>query len=143
MHNSLQTSCRRTCPDTIQEYTSWLRYQYMKVCHRGRSTFWNPDSDGPVSAWCISDSIDSTVSQHILGGFDEGLQEYASKRFQREGITLKKGHHVERVEAVSCLDERPMLQVSHSTFIALPCQTKLVTKEEGEGMFSSSEDKYF
>ncbi|KAK9900500.1 FAD/NAD(P)-binding domain-containing protein [Cystobasidium minutum MCA 4210] len=49
------------------------------------------------------------VSQHILGGFDEKLQEYASRRFQREGITLKKGHHVERVE-----------------------ETKLVTKEEGE-----------
>lgn len=49
------------------------------------------------------------VSQHILGGFDEGLQEYASKRFQREGITLKKGHHVEKVEA-----------------------TKLIIKEEGE-----------
>ncbi|KAI0718582.1 FAD/NAD-P-binding domain-containing protein [Cerioporus squamosus] len=38
------------------------------------------------------------VSPSILGGFDEGLQEYATAKFKREGIRLLTQHHVERVE---------------------------------------------
>ncbi|RDX42840.1 FAD/NAD-P-binding domain-containing protein [Lentinus brumalis] len=38
------------------------------------------------------------VSPTILGGFDEGLQEYATTKFKREGIRLLTQHHVERVE---------------------------------------------
>ncbi|RPD52496.1 FAD/NAD(P)-binding domain-containing protein [Lentinus tigrinus ALCF2SS1-6] len=38
------------------------------------------------------------VSPVILGGFDEGLQEYATTKFKREGIRLLTQHHVERVE---------------------------------------------
>jgi NADH dehydrogenase len=40
------------------------------------------------------------VSDKILGAFDAQLQDYASERFRREGITIKPQHHVERVEAV-------------------------------------------
>ncbi|THG99484.1 hypothetical protein EW026_g2869 [Hermanssonia centrifuga] len=39
------------------------------------------------------------VAPSILGTFDEGLQEFATKRFKREGINLLTQHHVERVEA--------------------------------------------
>ncbi|KAI0664162.1 FAD/NAD-P-binding domain-containing protein [Cubamyces menziesii] len=38
------------------------------------------------------------VAPHILGGFDTGLQEYATAKFKREGIRLLTQHHVERVE---------------------------------------------
>ncbi|KAI1792407.1 FAD/NAD(P)-binding domain-containing protein [Ganoderma leucocontextum] len=38
------------------------------------------------------------VASSILGGFDAGLQEYAVKKFNREGIRLLTQHHVERVE---------------------------------------------
>lgn len=37
----------------------------------------------------------------ILGSFDEGLQQFATKRFKREGINILTQHHVECVEAVS------------------------------------------
>lgn len=40
------------------------------------------------------------VSEKILAAFDEDLQKYAKARFQREGITVKNSHHVERVEPV-------------------------------------------
>ena len=36
----------------------------------------------------------------ILGSFDEGLQQFATKRFKREGINILTQHHVERVEPV-------------------------------------------
>ncbi|OSD00481.1 FAD/NAD-P-binding domain-containing protein [Trametes coccinea BRFM310] len=39
------------------------------------------------------------VAPVILGGFDTGLQEYATSKFKREGIRLLTQHHVERVEA--------------------------------------------
>ncbi|THH31846.1 hypothetical protein EUX98_g2351 [Antrodiella citrinella] len=39
------------------------------------------------------------VAPNILGGFDSGLQEYATKKFKREGIRLLTQRHVERVEA--------------------------------------------
>ncbi|TCD60369.1 hypothetical protein EIP91_010260 [Steccherinum ochraceum] len=39
------------------------------------------------------------VAPNILGGFDSGLQEYATKKFKREGIQLLTQRHVERVEA--------------------------------------------
>ncbi|KAI0080406.1 FAD/NAD-P-binding domain-containing protein [Panus rudis PR-1116 ss-1] len=38
------------------------------------------------------------VAPNILGSFDEGLQEYATKKFSREGIRIWTEHHVERVE---------------------------------------------
>ncbi|KAI0711767.1 FAD/NAD-P-binding domain-containing protein [Fomitopsis betulina] len=38
------------------------------------------------------------VAPRILGSFDEGLQQYATKKFDREGIRLLTQHHVERVE---------------------------------------------
>ncbi|KAI0325734.1 FAD/NAD(P)-binding domain-containing protein [Cubamyces sp. BRFM 1775] len=38
------------------------------------------------------------VAPVILGGFDTGLQEYATAKFKREGIRLLTQHHVERVE---------------------------------------------
>ncbi|KAH9885261.1 FAD/NAD-P-binding domain-containing protein [Cubamyces lactineus] len=38
------------------------------------------------------------VAPMILGGFDTGLQEYATAKFKREGIRLLTQHHVERVE---------------------------------------------
>ncbi|KAI0366509.1 FAD/NAD(P)-binding domain-containing protein [Pilatotrama ljubarskyi] len=38
------------------------------------------------------------VAPVILGGFDAGLQEYATSKFKREGIRLLTQHHVERVE---------------------------------------------
>ncbi|TBU63386.1 FAD/NAD(P)-binding domain-containing protein [Dichomitus squalens] len=38
------------------------------------------------------------VAPTILGGFDEGLQQYAESKFRREGIRLLTQHHVERVE---------------------------------------------
>jgi len=38
------------------------------------------------------------VAPNILGGFDSGLQEYATKKFKREGIRLLTQRHVERVE---------------------------------------------
>ncbi|KAH9848658.1 FAD/NAD-P-binding domain-containing protein [Lenzites betulinus] len=38
------------------------------------------------------------VAPNILGGFDTGLQEYATSKFRREGIRLLTQHHVERVE---------------------------------------------
>lgn len=38
------------------------------------------------------------VAPNILGSFDEGLQEYATTRFKREGINILTQHHVERVE---------------------------------------------
>ncbi|KAI0822432.1 FAD/NAD-P-binding domain-containing protein [Trametes gibbosa] len=38
------------------------------------------------------------VAPNILGGFDTGLQEYATAKFRREGIRLLTQHHVERVE---------------------------------------------
>ncbi|KAI0795504.1 NDE1, mitochondrial external NADH dehydrogenase [Abortiporus biennis] len=49
------------------------------------------------------------VAPSILGSFDRGLQDFATKKFNREGIQLLTKHHVERVEA-----------------------GKLFTKEEGE-----------
>ncbi|CAL1709677.1 unnamed protein product [Somion occarium] len=39
------------------------------------------------------------VAPTILGSFDSGLQQYASKKFTREGIRILTSHHVERVEA--------------------------------------------
>lgn len=39
------------------------------------------------------------VSERILAAFDQELQDYAAKRFQREGITIRSQHHVEKVEA--------------------------------------------
>ncbi|KAI0768184.1 FAD/NAD-P-binding domain-containing protein [Trametes elegans] len=39
------------------------------------------------------------VAPVILGGFDSGLQDYATTKFKREGIRLLTQHHVERVEA--------------------------------------------
>ncbi|CCM05611.1 uncharacterized protein FIBRA_07840 [Fibroporia radiculosa] len=39
------------------------------------------------------------VAPHILGSFDVGLQEWATKKFTREGIRILTQHHVERVEA--------------------------------------------
>lgn len=41
------------------------------------------------------------VSERILAAFDQELQDYAAKRFQREGIKIRSQHHVEKVEAVS------------------------------------------
>ncbi|KAH9836093.1 FAD/NAD-P-binding domain-containing protein [Rhodofomes roseus] len=38
------------------------------------------------------------VAPTILGSFDQGLQTYATQKFQREGIRLLTQHHVERVE---------------------------------------------
>ncbi|KAI0672414.1 FAD/NAD(P)-binding domain-containing protein [Trametes maxima] len=38
------------------------------------------------------------VAPNILGGFDTGLQDYATAKFKREGIRLLTQHHVERVE---------------------------------------------
>ncbi|OJT07134.1 hypothetical protein TRAPUB_2012 [Trametes pubescens] len=38
------------------------------------------------------------VAPNILGGFDTGLQEYATSKFKREGIRLLTQHHVQRVE---------------------------------------------
>ncbi|OBZ66693.1 putative NADH dehydrogenase [Grifola frondosa] len=53
------------------------------------------------------------VAPVILGSFDTGLQEYATKKFRREGIRILTQHHVERVEA-----------------------GKMVVTEEGEGKVS-------
>ncbi|TFY82516.1 hypothetical protein EWM64_g1499 [Hericium alpestre] len=39
------------------------------------------------------------VAPKILGNFDQGLQEYAVKKFGRDGITILTSHHVERVES--------------------------------------------
>ncbi|KIP09949.1 hypothetical protein PHLGIDRAFT_28766 [Phlebiopsis gigantea 11061_1 CR5-6] len=39
------------------------------------------------------------VAPRILGSFDEGLQEFATARFKRDGIRILTQHHVERVEA--------------------------------------------
>lgn len=88
----LQTCYLLICLGTIQEYTNYHQYPSMKVSQS--HLLLELMQCQPFSSYL-------SVSQHILGGFDEGLQEYASKRFQREGITLKKGHHVEKVEAVS------------------------------------------
>ncbi|KAH8097116.1 FAD/NAD(P)-binding domain-containing protein [Cristinia sonorae] len=41
------------------------------------------------------------VAPNILGGFDTGLQEYAMKKFKREGIQILTQRHVERVEKAS------------------------------------------
>ncbi|OCH92738.1 FAD/NAD-P-binding domain-containing protein [Obba rivulosa] len=38
------------------------------------------------------------VAPVILGSFDTGLQDYAVKKFKREGISILTQHHVERVE---------------------------------------------
>ncbi|EMD37065.1 hypothetical protein CERSUDRAFT_114957 [Gelatoporia subvermispora B] len=38
------------------------------------------------------------VAPFILGSFDTGLQDYAVKKFKREGISILTQHHVERVE---------------------------------------------
>ncbi|KAH9923063.1 pyridine nucleotide-disulfide oxidoreductase-domain-containing protein [Fomitopsis serialis] len=38
------------------------------------------------------------VAPTILGSFDQGLQSFATQKFQREGIRLLTTHHVERVE---------------------------------------------
>ncbi|KAI0088253.1 FAD/NAD(P)-binding domain-containing protein [Irpex rosettiformis] len=38
------------------------------------------------------------VAPRILGSFDEGLQEWATVKFKREGINILTQHHVERVE---------------------------------------------
>jgi len=38
------------------------------------------------------------VAPRILGTFDEGLQEFATARFKREGINILTQNHVERVE---------------------------------------------
>ncbi|KAI0342422.1 FAD/NAD(P)-binding domain-containing protein [Trametopsis cervina] len=38
------------------------------------------------------------VAPRILGTFDEGLQQFATKKFKREGINILTQHHVERVE---------------------------------------------
>ncbi|KAI0922922.1 hypothetical protein AcW1_002560 [Taiwanofungus camphoratus] len=39
------------------------------------------------------------VAPSILGSFDKGLQDFAVKKFNREGINILTQHHVERVEA--------------------------------------------
>ncbi|GAA5968062.1 hypothetical protein JCM3765_003570 [Sporobolomyces pararoseus] len=38
------------------------------------------------------------VAPGILGGFDKSLQEYAMKKFDREGIKVKGNHHVKEVQ---------------------------------------------
>lgn len=38
------------------------------------------------------------VSRRILASFDQQLQEYAAEKFKREGIIIKSGHNVEKVE---------------------------------------------
>jgi len=38
------------------------------------------------------------VSDKILAAFDGELQKYASDRFQRDGISIRSEHHVERIE---------------------------------------------
>ena len=40
------------------------------------------------------------VAPTILGTFDRGLAEYAEKKFSRDGIVMRLGHHVERVSDV-------------------------------------------
>ncbi|KAH8114671.1 FAD/NAD-binding domain-containing protein [Phellopilus nigrolimitatus] len=38
------------------------------------------------------------VAPRMLGGFEKGLADYAERKFARDGIDIKLGHHVERVE---------------------------------------------
>ncbi|KAH9848660.1 pyridine nucleotide-disulfide oxidoreductase-domain-containing protein [Lenzites betulinus] len=59
------------------------------------------------------------VAPNILGGFDTGLQEYATSKFRREGIRLLTQHHVERVE-----------------------KDRMFVTEEGEGREPAGEARY-
>ncbi|KAL5520757.1 hypothetical protein ACEPAF_2760 [Sanghuangporus sanghuang] len=38
------------------------------------------------------------VADRMLGGFEEGLAQYAERKFARDGINLRLRHHVQRVE---------------------------------------------
>ena len=51
------------------------------------------------------------VAPGILGSFDKSLQEYAMKKFDREGIKVKGNHHVKEVK-----------------------QDHLIVEEDGKGM---------
>jgi len=50
-----------------------------------------------------------------LGSFDKSLQEYAEKKFDREGISVKGNHHVKEVK-----------------------EDHLIIEEEGKGKLSLS-----
>lgn len=52
---------------------------------------------------------------------------YAEQNFQRDGISIKTTHHVERVEKVD------LLELSGDVHWPLHCQGKMFVKEQGEG----------
>lgn len=68
---------------------------------------------------------------HRIAGFDSSLQLYATKKFNRDGITVKPNHHILEVKKVitHCFTKELVVEL-----IALLSQNILVVKEEGEGI---------